>query len=135
MKKYLILALTLLSFVAVADEKNTNEDSEKYVKYVMHINYPLSFAGGKQKYLKWVRKNVTKLYAPSKYIIEIRSYDNYYGTQPNRIVEFLFRNMDDATKYWSDERVREVLAEISNYAESASVYTYILRSEYIGDSE
>jgi len=132
MKKYLILILFLIPLSIFAQNSGKADNSKSIVKYVMAIDYPHRADGGKDKYMKFVERSIPKLYAPTEYILEIQAYDNYFGSHPNRIVEFYFSNMEDAAKYWSDDRVKEVLEELPNYSESLSIETYILRSDYIG---
>lgn len=62
------------------------------VKLVWLINYPL---GGKDAYLEWVASISATLSAPEE-LQRVASYDNYYGVNPHRLVEFEFASFADA---------------------------------------
>lgn len=97
------------------------------VKYVFTVDYPLD---GKDKYLAWVKSVVEDLTAPAE-VRRITSYDSYFGASPHRVVEFEFDSMEDAGKYWANEKVRAVFENVTEYGVNGRVQVLILRSDYL----
>ncbi len=96
------------------------------VKYVFTVDYPVD---GKDKYIAWVSGNVEALKAPPE-VRRITSYDNYYGASPHRVVEFEFDNLEDAGKYFANEKVSAVFADVPKYGLNGKVQIMVLRSDY-----
>ena len=97
------------------------------VKYVFTVDYPLD---GKDKYIAWVNSVAKRLAAPAE-VRRITSYDSYFGDSPHRVVEFEFDNMEDAGKYWSNEKVKAVFEDVTEYGVNGRVQVLILRSDYL----
>jgi len=107
--------------IAEHHEKKTNS-----IKVIYSLNYPL---GKKAEYLEWVKSVGASLQAPQE-LKRIASYDNYYGTNPHRLVEFEFESMVDATKYFEREEFRKIVEDIPNHASDSSVNYFVLRGDY-----
>ena len=101
--------------------------SRSAVKYVFTVDYPLD---GKDKYIAWVNSVAERLTAPAE-VRRITSYDSYFGASPHRVVEFEFDNMEDAGKYWANEKVRAVFEDVTEYGVNGRVQVLILRSDYL----
>ncbi|MDE0028554.1 MAG: hypothetical protein OXU42_04005 [Deltaproteobacteria bacterium] len=97
------------------------------VKYVFTVDYPLD---GKDKYIAWVNSVAKRLTAPAE-VRRITSYDSYFGDSPHRVVEFEFDSMEDAGKYWSNEKVKAVFEDVTEYGVNGRVQVLILRSDYL----
>jgi hypothetical protein len=96
------------------------------VKYLFLVDYPL---GKKGEYLDWVKSNSTTLQAPEE-VKRIRSYDNYFGSSPNRLIEMEFENMVAATKYFEYEKIRKIFEDWPIHGVNASVQVLALRGDY-----
>ena len=96
------------------------------VKLVWLVNYPL---GGKDVYLDWIASVAPTLSAPEE-VIRIASYDNYYGENPHRLVEFEFDSFVDAMTYFNMPEIAAVFEELPNRASEVSMHTFIGRSDY-----
>ena len=106
-----------------------NEEASRKVKSVYLIDYPL---GGKAAYLEWVASIADSLQAPAE-VKRIASYDNYYGASPHRLVEFEFDSIEDSNTYQEREELQAINAELPNRASSATLLTFVLRSDYINE--
>ena len=80
------------------------------IKIVSFVDYPL---GKKAEYLSWVSSIAETLQKP-KEVLRIASYDNYYGSNPHRLVEFEFASQEDAQKYWEREDIKKILQDLPN---------------------
>ena len=96
------------------------------VKYVFTVDYPVD---GKDKYIAWVTSVAEVLKAPPE-VRRITSYDDYYGASPHRVVEFEFDNLEDAGKYFGNEKVSAVFADVTRYGLNGGVRVLLLRSDY-----
>lgn len=126
MKKLNIMIMALSLLVPIYADANDKQTES--IKYLLSIDYPTG-VNAKQTYLEWVKSNVPVLqsYPEVKNII---SYDNYYGVNPHRLVEFYFTDMQSAGRYWSYPKVRKVLQDLSNHSGVAKVNIFIKRGEY-----
>ena len=97
------------------------------VKYVFTVDYPVA---GKDKYIAWVNSVAKGLAAPAE-VRRITSYDSYFGASPHRVVEFEFDSMEDAGKYWANEKVKAVFENVTEYGLNGRVQVLILRSDYL----
>ena len=81
---------------AYADGHLASEKTDKSepVKMIYFVNYPL---GGKAEYLEWVKEVGPKLVTEE--VVRIRSYDNFEGGNPHRLVEMEFNSIEDMQKY------------------------------------
>ena len=66
-------------------------------------------------------------------IKRIASYDNYYGENPHRLVEFEFDSIEDANSYQERPELQAVNAELPNRAGSVTLLTFELRSDYVNE--
>ena len=96
------------------------------VKYLFLVDYPL---GKKGEYLDWVKSNAATLQGPEE-VKRIASYDNYFGSSPNRLVEMEFEDMGAATKYFEREKIRKIFEDWSNHGVNASFHVLALRGDF-----
>ena len=134
---YIVIGATLLaSFqigfwsspkAAYADGHLASEKKDKSepVKMIYFVNYPL---GGKEKYLDWVKEIGPKLVTEE--IVRIRSYDNFEGGNPHRLVEMEFNSIEDMQKYQRNPEIRAIIQDMSNHTSSSEMHTFIQRSDY-----
>ena len=134
---YIVVGATLLaSFqigfwsspkAAYADGHLASEKKDKSepVKMIYFVNYPL---GGKEKYLDWVKEIGPKLVTEE--IVRIRSYDNFEGSNPHRLVEMEFNSIEDMQKYQRNPEISSTIQDMSNHTSSSEMHTFIQRSDY-----
>ncbi len=96
------------------------------VKLVWLIDYPL---GGKEVYIAWVASVASTLQAPEE-LKRVASYDNFYGENPHRLVEFEFGSFADAMTYLNRPDIAAVLGSIPDHSSESSSYVFIQRSDY-----
>lgn len=83
------------------------------VKLISLIDY---LEGGKEGYLAWVASITPTLQAPEE-VIRIRSYDNIEpDMSPNRLVEFEFGSLTDATTYFNRPEIAAIVDETPSRA-------------------
>ena len=130
---YIVLGCLLvfagqLSLHLITNDANAQggQGESTTIKYVYAIDYPL---GEKGEYLQWVSSVVPTLSKPNE-VKRIVSYDNYYGTNPHRIIEWEFANIADAMKYWQREEIRQIGLDIPNHSSRASVNVFVQRGDY-----
>ena len=134
---YIVIGATLLaSFqigfwsspkAAYADGHLASEKKDKSepVKMIYFVNYPL---GGKAEYLEWVKEVGPKLVTEE--VVRIRSYDNFEGSNPHRLVEMEFNSIEDMHKYQRNPEIRATIQDMSNHTSSSEMHTFIQRSDY-----
>ena len=134
---YIVIGATLLaSFqigfwsspkAAYADGHLASEKKDKSepVKMIYFVNYPL---GGKAEYLEWVKEVGPKLVTEE--VVRIRSYDNFEGSNPHRLVEMEFNSIEDMHKYQRNPEIRAIIQDMSNHTSSSEMHTFIQRSDY-----
>ena len=134
---YIVIGATLLaSFqigfwsspkAAYADGHLASEKKDKSepVKMIYFVNYPL---GGKAEYLEWVKEVSPKLVTEE--VVRIRSYDNFEGSNPHRLVEMEFNSIEDMQKYQRNPEIRAIIQDMSNHTSSSEMHTFIQRSDY-----
>ena len=134
---YIVIGATLLaSFqigfwpspkAAYADGHLASEKKDKSepVKMIYFVNYPL---GGKAEYLEWVKEVGPKLVTEE--VVRIRSYDNFEGGNPHRLVEMEFNSIEDMQKYQRNPEIRAIIQDMSNHTSSSEMHTFIQRSDY-----
>ena len=134
---YIVIGATLLaSFqigfwsspkAAYADGHLASEKKDKSepVKMIYFVNYPL---GGKAEYLEWVKEVGPKLVTEE--VVRIRSYDNFEGGNPHRLVEMEFNSIEDMQKYQRNPEIRDIIQDMSNHTSSSEMHTFIQRSDY-----
>jgi len=134
---YIVIGATLLaSFqigfwsspkAAYADGHLASEKKDKSepVKMIYFVNYPL---GGKAEYLEWVKEVGPKLVTEE--VVRIRSYDNFEGSNPHRLVEMEFNSIEDMQKYQRNPEIRAIIQDMSNHTSSSEMHTFIQRSDY-----
>ena len=134
---YIVVGATLLaSFqigfwsspkAAYADGHLASEKKDKSepVKMIYFVNYPL---GGKAEYLEWVKEVGPKLVTEE--VVRIRSYDNFEGSNPHRLVEMEFNSIEDMQKYQRNPEIRAIIQDMSNHTSSSEMHTFIQRSDY-----
>ena len=92
---------------------------------IYFVNYPL---GGKAEYLEWVKEVGPKLVTEE--VVRIRSYDNFEGSNPHRLVEMEFNSIEDMQKYQGNPEIRAIIQDMSNHTSSSEMHTFIQRSDY-----
>ena len=134
---YIVIGATLLaSFqigfwsspkAAYADGHLASEKKDKSepVKMIYFVNYPL---GGKAEYLVGVKEVGPKLVTEE--VVRIRSYDNFEGSNPHRLVEMEFNSIEDMQKYQRNPEIRAIIQDMSNHTSSSEMHTFIQRSDY-----
>ena len=134
---YIVIGATLLasfqigfwssSKPAYADGHLPSEKKDKSepVKMIYFVNYPL---GGKAEYLEWVKEVGPKLVTEE--VARIRSYDNFEGSNPHRLVEMEFNSIEDMQKYQRNPEIRAIIQDMSNHTSSSEMHTFIQRSDY-----
>ena len=125
----LVVTVQLLSNVIVNIAEARAGDAAvaaNQVKYVFMIDYPV---GKKGEYMEWVGSIAEALQAPAE-VKAISSYDNYFSTSPERVVEFEFASMMDAMTYFEKPEIKSVLDRIVDFAESSEAVILQLRSDY-----
>lgn len=100
-------------------------------KYIYAVDYPV---GDKDGYLGWVRTIADDLQATEE-VERILSYDNYFGSSPQRTVEFEFKSMAAAARYFELPRVNPVLNEVMNRGVGGDVNVFRLRGDYTKGNE
>ena len=135
---YIVVGATLLaSFqigfwsspkVAYADGHLASEKKDKSepVKMIYFVNYPL---GGKAEYLEWVKEVGPKLVTEE--VVRIRSYDNFEGGNPHRLIEMEFNSIEDMQKYQRNPAIRAIMQDMSNHTSNSEGHTFIQRSDYV----
>ena len=113
-------------FMASRATADQHEMASSTVKYLILADYPL---GKKAEYLEWIKSVAATLQAPPE-IKRLASYDNYYGMNPHRLIEAEFANMEDATKYWARQEIREIMEDLPNHTGQAHINVFVLRSDY-----
>jgi hypothetical protein len=96
------------------------------IKYVFAIDYPL---GKKGEYLEWIKSIAPILQAPEE-VKRLASYDNFYGSNPHRLVELEFANIEDAMKYLGREEIKKILGDLPSHSSRARVDVFTLRGDY-----
>ena len=122
---------TVYTFIQDVDYTHAKEEAGDWqIKHVYLIDY---FLGKKQVYLEYAKDLSTVLIPPTQ-LKAIASYDNYYGGNPHRLVEFEFATQEDADAYHALEAVIQAAeAELENQAGNWShvLHKFELRSDYI----
>ena len=118
----------LITKPAFADSHQATETANKPqpVKILHLINYPL---GGKSEYLEWVKEIGPSLVTEE--VARVRSYDNFEGSNPHRLVEIEFDSIEDMQKYQRRGEIQAIMQDISNHTSSSEVHTFIQRSDYV----
>jgi uncharacterized protein (DUF1330 family) len=85
--------------------------------------------GGKSEYLEWVKEIGPSLVTEE--VARVRSYDNFEGTNPHRLVEIEFNSIEDMQKFQRRSEIQALLQDMSNHTSSSEAYTFIQRSDYV----
>ncbi|HSP86946.1 MAG TPA: hypothetical protein VLN45_02340 [Ignavibacteriaceae bacterium] len=84
---------------------NPGEKKRSNFKYVSILDYGV---GNKANYLDMVKTVVKALQTP-KEVKRITSYENYFNSSPNRVIEFEFDSMEDCIKYFELSEVKSIV--------------------------
>lgn len=103
-----------------------NPEAHYPIKYIFTVDYPV---GRKEEYIQWVY-SIADYLQVSEHVERIGSYDNYFGVSPHRLIEFEFETMADASSYFSDSTVANILADIVNHGINSGSGVYSLRRDY-----
>ena len=109
------------------EQGHETESKQEKIKIIHLVNYPL---GGKAEYLEWV-KEVGPAFAQAEEVHRIRSYDNFEGGNPHRLVEMEFASIEDMQKFQRRSEIRAILDDLSNHTSSSHAYTFVQRSDYL----
>ena len=105
---------------------NPGEGGRHKIKYAYSLDYGV---GNKTAYIEMVKTIVKTLQIP-KEIKRITSYDNYFNSSPNRVIEFEFDSMEDAVKYFEMPQVKDVIENSVNMSINHKCSILELRSDY-----
>ena len=101
------------------------------VKLVWLVNYPV---GGKDAYIAWIASVAPTLQAPEE-LNRVASYDNFYGENPHRLVEFEFDSYVDAATYLSRPDIAAVFEALPDQSSEVSTHVFVRRSDYSKNEE
>ena len=128
-KRFLCAPLPLLICLILICSSATAQRSP--FKYIYSVDYPV---GQKDAYLEWVRSIAGALQANEE-VARILSYDNYFGSSPQRMVEFEFESMEAAARYFELPKVNPVLDEVVARGVHGAMGVYKLRGDYTKGNE
>jgi len=123
---YLTQQHTLAASHEAHEQEHKAEVQQEKIKIIHLINYPL---GGKTKYLEWVKEVGPSLVQAE--VQRIRSYDNFDGGNPHRLVEMEFDSIEDMQKFQRRSEIRSLLDDLSNHTSSSHTHTFVQRSDYL----
>ena len=123
---YLTQQHTLAASHEAHEQEHETEVQQEKIKIIHLINYPL---GGKTKYLEWVKEVGPSLVQAE--VQRIRSYDNFDGGNPHRLVEMEFDSIEDMQKFQRRSEIRSILDDLSNHTSSSHTHTFVQRSDYV----
>ena len=96
------------------------------IKYVFGIDYPLR---EKSAYLEWIN-NIAKTLSHPPELIRIRSYDDYFSSSPQRVIEYEFNDLISAAKYFGRPEIVALFNNLGNHGINASTIILERRSDY-----
>ncbi len=105
---------------------NLGEGGRQKIKYAYSLDYGV---GNKTPYLDMV-KTISKTLQIPKEVKRITSYDNYFNSSPNRVIEFEFDSMEDAVKYFEMPQVKDVIENSVNMSMNHKCSILELRGDY-----
>lgn len=105
---------------------SAGEPNRGKIKYCYMLDYPV---GGKTDYINWV-KTIVKDLQEAEGIKRITSYDNYLVASPQRLIEFEFDSVEDATKYLNNPVVKAVFDKSATLSMNSKLDVLSLRSDY-----
>ena len=123
---YLTQQHTLAASHEAHEQEHEAEVQQEKIKIIHLINYPLA---GKTKYLEWVKEVGPSLVQAE--VQRIRSYDNFDGGNPHRLVEMEFDSIEDMQKFQRRSEIRSLLDDLSNHTSSSHTHTFVQRSDYL----
>ena len=83
----------------------------------------------KADYLNWVKSVVDILQKPGE-VKRITSYDNYFNASPSRFMEFEFKNMQDAVKYFELPEVKAIVEKSIDKSVNHKITVLRFRGDY-----
>lgn len=96
------------------------------VKFVHTVDYPL---GQKESYIRWVASIADALQQASG-VKQVTSFDNYFGAQPHRIIEYEFDDMVTAARYFEQPEIRRVWDEAFDHGINRHMWVLRLLGDY-----
>lgn len=105
---------------------NPGEGRRGKIKYVYTIDYGV---GNRTAYLEMVKTVIKTLQIP-KEVKRITSYDNYFNSSPNRVIEFEFDSMEDAVKYFEMPQIKDIVENSVNMSINHKSSVLELRGDY-----
>jgi uncharacterized protein (DUF1330 family) len=105
---------------------NPGEGGRHKIKYAYSLDYGV---GNKTAYIEMVRTIVKTLQIP-KEVKRITSYDNYFNSSPNRVIEFEFDSMEDAVTYFAMPQIKDVIDNSVNMSLNHKCSILELRGDY-----
>ena len=105
---------------------NPGEGKRGNIKYVYTLDYGV---GNRTAYLEMVKTVVKTLQIP-KEVKRITSYDNYFNSSPNRVIEFEFASMEDAVKYFEMPQIKDIVETSVNMSINHKMNVLRLRGDY-----
>jgi len=105
---------------------NPGEGGRHKIKYAYSLDYGV---GNKTAYIEMVKTIVKTLQIP-KEVKRITSYDNYFNSSPNRVIEFEFDSMEDAVTYFAMPQIKDVIDNSVNMSLNHKCSILELRGDY-----
>jgi hypothetical protein len=105
---------------------NSGGEKRNNIKYVFTLDYGV---GNKAAYLEMV-KIVVKILQTPKEVKRITSYDNYFNSSPNRVIEFEFDSMEEAVKYFDIPEIKSVVEHSVDISVNHKMHVLRLRGDY-----
>jgi uncharacterized protein (DUF1330 family) len=105
---------------------NSGDGKRGEIKYVSTLDYGV---GNRTTYLEMVKTVVKTLQTP-KEVRRITSYDNYFNSSPNRVIEFEFDSMEDAVKYFDMPEVKSIIEHSTDISINHKMSILRLRGDY-----
>ena len=96
------------------------------VKYIYTLDYPME---EKAEYLEWIGSIASTLQEPDE-LLSIASYDNYFNVSPHRHIEFEFANTTNATKYFENTEISEIVNDLVNHGINVDIQLIKGREDY-----
>jgi len=105
---------------------NPGEGGRHRIKYSYSLDYGV---GNKTAYIEMV-KTIAKTLQIPKEVKKIISYDNYFNSSPNRVIEFEFDSMTEAVTYFEMPQIKDVIENSVNMSINHKCLILELRGDY-----
>jgi hypothetical protein len=114
--------------IKILDQRSDYEahTSGGVIKYVTLIDYPLR---QKAAYLEWIG-SIAETLTSFPELIRVRSYDDYFSSSPQRVIEFEFNDLISAARYWERPEIMEIVNSVGNHGTNKRTIILERRSDY-----